>query len=468
MTKTIRTEHERRVTVLYPSASIDEQATKDKKKLRVAAYCRVSTELEEQQASFTAQKDFYERTLSANKDYNFIGIYADEGVSGTGIKKREGFLRMMEDCRNQIVDMVITKSVSRFGRNTVDCLNAIRELKSLRIDVFFEKENIHTMRSEGELLLTLMMAVAEAESESISENVKWGLRKRVEQGHSTVLCSRPYGYDRGPDGLVIKDDEAIVVCRIFQEFLDGYSYTDIARHLTEDGIQTYTNNGKWVNVVIKQILENEKYKGDFCYLKSYVADPISKKKKTNKGELPRYYLAGTHTWIIDPEIWECAQLEIQRRSAFYKEHHTCPVLNTEDAPFQTKIICGVCGQAIARRSHTKYLVCTSYEKLRNSSNRGNLACRHIRIERSTPERAFLKAWNSLVKNYDQYVPEWQAIFKHGDPLQRYRARELMRLVTEVGHIEDMPFELCIKVLDHIEVTLDSLLHVVFLSGTLVN
>jgi site-specific DNA recombinase len=468
MTKKAAEEKQRRISVLYPSASIDEEAAKDKEKLRVAAYCRVSTDFEEQQASFMAQKAYYEKTLAENEDYLFIGIYADEGVTGTNVRKRDGFLRMMADSRAGKLDLIVTKSVSRFGRNTVDCLNAIRELKALGIDVFFEKENIHTMHSEGELLLTLMMAVAEAESVSISENVKWGMRKRVSQGRSLLIGTPPFGYDKDGDGLTINECEAQIIRRIFREVLDGYSCTDVARRLTQDKIPTRNGAKRWTERVVHQIVDNEKYKGDCCYQKSYVADPITKKKKSNRGELPRYYIEATHEPIIDPSMWECAQLELKRRSAFYAEYLTAPTTAAEAAPFQAKVICAECGCAYVKASHSKYLRCASHERLRGKKGYDGLPCLKTRIVQADAEQAFVKAWNALVNGCDEYAREWREIAEYGDMLQSYRAKELLRLVKETGYIGTMPTGLCLKVLGHIEVNTDGSLEVVFLAGTRVN
>jgi len=404
--------------------------------------------------------------LSNHADYAFAGIYADEGISGTSVKNRDGFRQMINDCRNGKLDMVITKSVSRFGRNTVDCLNAVRELKALNIDVFFEKENIHTSHSEGELLLTLMMAVAEAESFSISENVKWGMRKRAEQGKTSVMSTPPYGYDRNAGGLLtINEKEASVVRRMFRDFLDGYGYSDIVSRLNTEGIPTRNNRGAWALTSIMQMLSNEKLKGDSCYQKSFVLDPLTKKKKMNRGELPRYYMAETHPYIIEPEMWDCVQLEMQRRSDYAKSHHTRLATFGDADPLTGKVICGDCGYSFGTREHSPYLFCTAYEKLHHSSARENLRCHHIKLERLAPERAFVRAWNALVEGHDSYAREWSETLEYGDVLQRLRVKELMCLVKEIGEIETLSKGLCFKAMDHIEVGLDLSMTVVFLAGT---
>ncbi len=229
---------------------------------------------------------------------------------------------MMQDCRDGKIDMIITKSLSRFGRNTLDCLKSIRELKSLGVDVFFEKENIHTMRSEGELLLTLISAVAQNESLSLSESVKWGIRRKYERGHIQSIPSGKFlGYEKDETGnLVIDEEQAAVVRRIYQEFLDGYGYHAIAKHLTEDGVPTERGNDIWCWSPLRRILSNEKYIGDTKCQKTYVLDHLTKRRVQNNGELPQYYYKDTHPAIIDLNIWKCVQLEFERQDRFVKEH----------------------------------------------------------------------------------------------------------------------------------------------------
>lgn len=249
-------------------------------KLRVAAYCRVSSSSDEQIASYNAQVQYYKKYIIEKPDYDFAGIYTDKGISGTDLRKREGFNRLMQDAREGKLDMIITKSLSRFGRNTLDCLNSIRKLRTLGVDVFFEKENIHTKTSEGEVLLTLISAVAQNESLALSENVKWGIRRKYEKGCiQSIPSGKFFGYDKDELGnLIINEAQAITVRRMYQEFLDGYGYYTIAEHLTVNGVITECGNLVWNFSVLKRILTNEKYKGDTLFQKTYNADYLTKRR----------------------------------------------------------------------------------------------------------------------------------------------------------------------------------------------
>lgn len=260
-----------------------------------AAYCRVSSGSDQQMESLKAQTEYYEKYIREHSEYTFAGIYADEGISGTDIKKRDAFNRLMQDARDGHVDMIITKSLSRFGRNTLDCLNHIRDLKSLGVDVYFEKENIHTMRSEGEMLITLISAVAQNESLTQSENVKWGIHRKYERGNiKSVPCGKFLGYDKDENGnLVINPEQAETVRRIYREFLDGYGTFQIARHLTSEKIPMAYGGKAWCASHIRKVLTNEKIKGDTKFQKTYNADYLTKKRVENNGELPQYYIEGT-------------------------------------------------------------------------------------------------------------------------------------------------------------------------------
>ncbi|NCB27534.1 MAG: recombinase family protein, partial [Bacteroidia bacterium] len=263
----------------------------ESKKKRTAAYCRVSSSSEEQLRSYAAQTQFYTEMLSADKSCEFVGVYADEGITGTSAKKRPQFMAMIEDCRAGEIDAIITKSVSRFGRNTVDTLSYTRELKTLGIDVYFEKENLHSISPDGELLLTLMAAFAESESVSMSENVSWGFRKRYAEGDLRSLpIKNLYGLDRNANGeIVIREDEAKIVRRIYDEFLVGQNTQFISDMLNADGVPTRHKGAIWYNKTVINILQNEKYAGDVLFQKTFSPGPLSKCVK-NRGELPQYWL----------------------------------------------------------------------------------------------------------------------------------------------------------------------------------
>lgn len=278
------------------------------KKRRVAAYARVSTDNEEQLTSYEAQVDYYTNYIQGRDDWEFAGVYTDEGITGTNTKKREGFKSMVADALAGKIDLIITKSVSRFARNTVDSLTTIRSLKEHNVECYFEKENIWTFDGKGELLLTIMSSLAQEESRSISENCTWGQRKRFADGKVTVPFKRFLGYDMGPDhNLVVNPEQAKLVKRIYGMFLQGQSPFQIARTLTEEGIPSPGGKDHWNPSNIKSILTNEKYKGDALLQKSFTVDFLTKKKKTNEGEIPQYYVKDNHEAIIDPDTFEMVQ-----------------------------------------------------------------------------------------------------------------------------------------------------------------
>ena len=239
-------------------------------KLRVAAYCRVSTDSDEQATSYEAQIEHYTEYISKNPEWELAGIFADDGITGTNTKNRDEFKRMIDECMAGNIDMIITKSISRFARNTLDCLKYIRELKAKNIPVFFEKESINTMDSKGEVLLTIMASLAQQESESLSKNVKLGMQYRFQQGKVMVNARCFLGYDKDENGkLVINRDEAEIVKRIYREYLEGASCQKIAKGLERDGILTARGNPRWHDSTVRKILENEKYMGDALLQKTY-------------------------------------------------------------------------------------------------------------------------------------------------------------------------------------------------------
>ncbi|MBR1443938.1 MAG: recombinase family protein, partial [Firmicutes bacterium] len=265
------------------------------RKRKVAGYARVSTDHEEQQTSYEAQVDYYTSYIKGRTDWEFVGIYTDEGISATSTKRREGFNSMIADALNGKIDLIITKSVSRFARNTVDSLTTIRKLKEHNIECYFEKENIWTFDGKGELLLTIMSSLAQEESRSISENVTWGQRKRFADGKVSFAYSRVLGFDKGENGqIIVNQEEAETVKLIFKLFLEGMTPHTISMKLTEMGIKSPGGKDKWNQGTIRRMLSNEKYKGDALLQKAFTVDFLSKKQKKNEGEVPQYYVEGNH------------------------------------------------------------------------------------------------------------------------------------------------------------------------------
>lgn len=305
---------------------------------KVAGYARVSTDSDEQFTSYEAQVDYYTQFIKKNPDWEFVKVYTDEGISGTNIKRREGFNQMVADALTGKIDLIVTKSVSRFARNTVDSLTTIRTLKAHGTEVFFEKENIWTFDSKGELLLTIMSSLAQEESRSISENITWGKRKQFADGKVYLPYKQFLGYRKGEDGLPeIIPEEAEIIRTIYRLFMGGKSLNYIASHLTKLGIPTPGGKAKWQTCTIESILTNEKYKGDARLQKRFTTDYLTKKTKVNEGEVPQYYVENSHPAIIDRREWDMVQGELRRRKA-------APGRNHSQSPFSGKVICGDCGE----------------------------------------------------------------------------------------------------------------------------
>ena len=304
------------VTMIPAKSKVGARAkSEDAPKLRVAAYCRVSTDTDEQATSYDAQIEHYTDYIGKHPGWELAGIYADDGISGTNTKKREEFNRLIDDCMAGRVDMVVTKSISRFARNTLDCLKYIRQLKDKNIAVFFEKEAINTMDAKGEVLLTIMASLAQQESQSLSQNVRLGLQYRYQQGKVQVCTNRFLGYDKDEDGnLVINPEEAEVVKRIYREYLGGKSYYQIGQELSADGFRTAAGNDYWLPSTLKKILTNEKYIGDALLQKTITTDFLNKKRVANKGIVPQYYVEGSHEAIIPRELFMQVQEEMVRRA----------------------------------------------------------------------------------------------------------------------------------------------------------
>lgn len=275
---------------------------------RVCGYARVSTENEEQQTSYKSQVDYYTNFIKSNPNWEFVGLYSDEGISATNIKKRDGFNRMVSDALNGKIDLIITKSISRFARNTVDSLSTIRKLKEKNVEVFFEKENIYTFDSKGELMISLLSSLAQDESRSISENTTWGIRKRFSDGYVRMRFNNFLGYTLGKDGKAkIVKEEAKVVKLIYKLFMQGYGYKPIARILMNKGIKSPSGCDIWRDNTVKSILTNERYIGDALLQKNFTVDFLNKKMKKNEGEVPQYYIENDHEAIISKELFNAVR-----------------------------------------------------------------------------------------------------------------------------------------------------------------
>lgn len=435
----------------------------------MAAYCRVSTDRDEQLLSYENQLRYYREYIENNPMYEFAGVYADEGISATNTKKRDEFNKMIEDCRNKKIDRIITKSISRFARNTLDCLNYVRELKALGIGVTFEKENIDTLDSKGEVLLTILSSLAQDESRSISENTKWGIRRRYENGEYGISTKRFMGYDIDEDGkLKINKAQAKVVKRLYTEYLNGKTVDYIKRIFEREGVKNWNGEAKWQVSTLKSMLENEKYKGDALLQKSYTADFLTKKRTKNKGEMQMYYIEESHEAIISPEIWECVQLETARRAEYMRVHNLkCYSRNTEQNPFTSKIICGECGHPFSRKEwrnryggKRKIWQCSERYKIK-----GVEGCTNRHTDEETLIKAFIMAWNTVLENRTACLEKWKKQTESEDLLKAYRAKEFMKYTENTSQIREFEADFMLKVLNHIKVFENGTLTVAFLDGT---
>ncbi|WP_354280460.1 recombinase family protein [Streptococcus gallinaceus] len=376
-------------------------AKEEKRKLRVVAYCRVSTDSEEQAGSYEMQVQHYTDYISRNDAWEFAGIYADDGISGTNTKKREGFNDMINDCMAGKIDMVITKSVSRFARNTIDCLKYVRKLKEKNIPIIFEKENINTMESSGELLITIMASLAQQESASLSQNVKMGLQFRYQEGKVQVNHNWFLGYTKGEDGnLIIDEEEANVVKRIYREYLSGLSLREIAIGLEKDKIKNGAGHLKWHISNINSILQNEKYIGDALLQKTITTDFINKVRIKNDGRAPQYYVKDSHEAIIPRDIFIQVQEEMLRRANMQSGKSKRRVYSSKYA-LSSLCICAKCGDIYRRIvwdiRGVKSIVwrcCTRVEH-------GPKSCDAPTIKEEELQRATVEEINKVIKAPDE-------------------------------------------------------------------
>jgi len=325
-------------------------------KKRVCAYCRVSTDEEGQDSSYDLQVEYYTRLIKSDQRWSYAGVYADHGKSGTSTKKRLDFNLMIEECRKGNIDLIITKSISRFARNTLDCLEHIRELKSMSppVGVYFEKEKIHTLDAKNELLLTILSSLAQEEARSTSENLKWSIQKRFQAGKARIPTNFLLGYEKDEDGnLIINEEEAKIVRRVYKSYMEGKGARTIAGELKSEGVISGRGTTNWGKSSIMHLLKNERYCGDVLMQKSYTVDFITHQQKENKGQMPRYFIENHHDAIIPKDEWEAVQEEIKRRHE---------IATTKDRKIRqgysnvsvmsNKFFCGHCGQPVTRHTAT--------------------------------------------------------------------------------------------------------------------
>lgn len=387
--------------VIVIPATITEKTHKTrKKKLRVAAYCRVSTDDEEQLTSYRNQIEHYTHKIKQNADWKLVGIFADEGITGVMAKKRDEFLKLINLCRDGKVDVIITKSISRFSRNVADTIKYVRELKALNVAVIFEKENIDTSKMTSEMMLDMYGVFAQAESESISDNVRMGKRFGYKSGKVPMQYGQILGYRRGKDNEPeIVPEEAKIIELIYYKFLEGWSLPKLSKYLEDNGYKTAKGSTAWSKATIRGILTNEKYKGDVLMQKSYVVDLFSKKIAKNNGELPMYLVKNHHKPIIPREVWDKVQVVIAKRNNIKS---ATDMNMMKKGRYSSKyaltglVICGDCGSQYRRTTWTangKRIVWRCVNRLTN----GKDACgTSPTIDEERLHTGIVKAMNSMI------------------------------------------------------------------------
>lgn len=424
--------------------------TNFEKRLRVAAYCRVSTDTEDQLNSYKSQVKYYTELIKSKPEWSLAGIYADEAITGTQVKKREDFQRLINDCMNGDVDMVITKSISRFARNTLDTLKYVRMLKDKGVAVFFEEENINTLTMDGELLLVILSSVAQQEVENISANVKKGLKMKMQRGE-LVGFQGCLGYDYNPADktITINEEEAAVVRYIFQRYTEGAGGSVIAKELENLGYKTKRGSPKWADSTVIGIIKNEKYKGDILLGKTFTVDPISKRRLYNFGEEDQFYIREHHEPIISEEVFEAAQ-EILRRRAKPRS------LNVDGKrekfsrkyAFSCMIECGFCGGTLTRRSwHSSSQYNKAIWQCVVSTKKGKKFCPESKgVDERTIERAFVESYRLLCQNnkdvLDEFMKRTEETLSESNAGKRLAKaeREIHALEVKKNKLVDMRLE----------------------------
>lgn len=409
---------------------VEQSVPSIKTKKKVAAYARVSMESERMNHSLSAQISYYSALIQQNPDWQYAGVFADNGISGTSIAKRDEFKRMIAAAENGDIDIILTKSIQRFARNTVDLLETVRRLRDIGVEVRFEKENIWTLDSKGELLITIMSSLAQEESRSISENVTWGQRKRMADGKVSFAYSRFLGLDKDKETgkIVVNPEQAETVKLIFRLFLEGKTPHAIAAHLTEQGIKTPGGKDVWNQQTVRRMLSNEKYKGDALLQKEFTVDFLQKKLKKNEGEVPQYYVEGNHEAIISPAVFDLVQEELTKRSKGKTRYSGATV-------FSNKIKCADCGSWYGSKVwHST----DSYRKTvyRCNNKYNDQKCATPYVTEKDVKASFVSAYNQLVTEKKEIIANAELVrttLCATDDLQA----EKQRLEDEISMIVSM-------------------------------
>lgn len=424
------------VKIIKAEKKVNRRNSRHIERTRVAAYCRVSTDSEEQLLSYNSQVRHYKEFVQSNPKWELAGIYADEGITGTQTSKRLNFQKMINDAVDNKIDLIITKSISRFARNTVDTLKYVRLLKEHNVAVLFEKENINTLDMGGEMLLTILSSLAQQESESISSNVKMGLKMKMKRGEM-VGFNGALGYDYDPKTktITINEEEAEIVRYIFRRYIEGAGSYVIAKELTQLGYKTKRGNIRWHDSTVKGIIKNVKYKGDLLLGKTFTIDPISHRRLENFGEEEKYYIRNNHEPIISEEVFNKAQEILKKRSAKHSSKGRGEKYSRKYA-FSSMIECGFCNSHFSRRT---WHGSSQYQKVVwsciTATKRGRKHCPDSKsISEQDLEAAFVDAFNMLCKQNKELVEEF---LKNVEKTLSDTGvvRELKRVEKEVEKIE---------------------------------
>jgi len=422
-----------RITIIEPTINpLTKAPIFQTKKRRVAAYARVSTDSDEQYTSYEAQKEYYTKYIQERTDWDYVDTYADEGRSGTSTKSRDGFNKMIYEALAGKIDLIITKSISRFARNTLDTIQKVRELKANQVEVYFEKENIWTFDPKSELIMTIMASIAQEESRSISQNVVWGKRKMFAKGKVTIPFGSFLGYKKGENGEIeINEAEALIVREIYRLFLiEGLTCHAIAARFNSRGLKT-KKKSKWSKNSIKAILTNEKYKGDALLQKGFVENYLEHRVVKNNGELPKYYVENSHPAIIERKDWEMVQTELVRRESI-SDYYSCSDI------FATKLICEDCGGFYGRKVwHSN----DAYRKIIYQCNHkfdsSNIQkCKTPHFTEGEIIEKFINAYNKVISEKDTILESLSEVV---DLLSDYSSidTKIDELKTEAAVVEEM-------------------------------
>jgi DNA invertase Pin-like site-specific DNA recombinase len=391
------------ITVIPATIDLNKRfgGTTDTAKRRVAAYARVSTELEEQETSFVAQVDYYTKKILSEPDWIMVEVYSDEGISATTTKRREGFNRMIADALAGKIDLILTKSISRFARNTVDTLTFVRQLKEKGVEVIFEKEGLKSFDPKTEFVLSIMASAAQEESRSLSENVTWGKRKRMSDGLVTMAYKRFLGYEKGADDKPqIVESEAVVIRQIYDLYLCGATYREIAATLMAQGILTPCGKTTWRPTTVGSILQNEKYAGMALLQKQFTVDYLTKKVRKNNGEVTQYFIENSHPAIIPQETYELVQDEIRRREKFGKQI-------SGSGLYVGKVVCGDCGKMFGAKVWNSTTKWKSVVWRCNHKYNGE-TCQTPHLKEEAIQQVFVAAWNRLIARKVELISQYEA------------------------------------------------------------